>query len=137
MYICNTKMEIWTKGVVLRITKSESSYPKKKMLESKSFRFFILKLIDHVTFQPFGTLLLVYYYRYFMKYLYRHIVYYFVHKVAPAELEALINTHPAIADVAVVGVPDERAGELPRAFCVLKNGMEASEDDVRRFVKGM
>ena len=65
------------------------------------------------------------------------IVCYFVHKVAPAELEALINTHPAIADVAVVGVPDERAGELPRAFCVLKNGMEASEDDVQRFVKGM
>ena len=60
-----------------------------------------------------------------------------MHKVAPAELEALINTHPAIADVAVVGVPDERAGELPRAFCVLKNGMEASEDDVQRFVKGM
>ena len=57
--------------------------------------------------------------------------------MAPAELEALINTHPAIADVAVIGVPDERAGELPRAYCVLKNGMKASEDDVYRFVKGM
>ena len=61
----------------------------------------------------------------------------FFHKVAPAELEALINTHPAIADVAVIGVPDERAGELPRAYCVLKNGMKASENDVHRFVKGM
>ena len=56
--------------------------------------------------------------------------------MAPAELEALINTHPAIADVAVIGIPDERAGELPRAYCVLKSGMNASEDDVQQFTKG-
>ena len=39
-------------------------------------------------------------------------------QVAPAELEALIISHPGVADVAVIGVPDEEAGELPKAFVV-------------------
>src|SRR5262249_39548484 len=39
-------------------------------------------------------------------------------QVAPAELEALIIGHESVADVAVVGVPDEEAGELPKAFVV-------------------
>lgn len=37
-------------------------------------------------------------------------------QVAPAELEALLLTHPAITDCAVIGVPDEEAGEVPMAF---------------------
>jgi 4-coumarate--CoA ligase len=37
-------------------------------------------------------------------------------QVPPAELEALLLTHPKVADVAVIGVPDEEAGELPKAF---------------------
>jgi len=41
-------------------------------------------------------------------------------QVAPAELEALLLTHPAILDVAVVRRPDEEAGEVPKAFVVLK-----------------
>ena len=40
------------------------------------------------------------------------------YQVAPAELEALIVTHPEVSDVAVIGVPDEEAGELPKAFVV-------------------
>lgn len=40
--------------------------------------------------------------------------------VAPAELEALIHTHPAVQDVAVVQKADDRSGELPRAYIVLK-----------------
>ena len=47
-------------------------------------------------------------------------------QVAPAELEALIITHPEVADVAVIGVPDEEAGELPKAFVV------AAGDELRR-----
>ena len=39
-------------------------------------------------------------------------------QVPPAELEALLITHPDVADVAVIGVPDNEAGELPKAFVV-------------------
>ncbi|OLN96555.1 4-coumarate-CoA ligase-like protein 1 [Colletotrichum chlorophyti] len=40
------------------------------------------------------------------------------HQVAPAELEAHLLTHPAVSDTAVIQVPDERAGEVPKAFVV-------------------
>ncbi|KAJ4985452.1 4-coumarate- ligase [Stagonosporopsis vannaccii] len=42
--------------------------------------------------------------------------------VAPAELENLLLGHPAVNDVAVTGIPDDRAGERPKAFVVLKSG---------------
>ena len=42
-------------------------------------------------------------------------------KVAPSELEDLIRGHEGVTDVAVVGVPDERAGEVPRAYVIRKN----------------
>jgi acyl-CoA synthetase (AMP-forming)/AMP-acid ligase II len=48
-------------------------------------------------------------------------------QVAPAELEALLLTHPAIADAAVVPLKDEEAGEVPRAFIVLKAPATAGE----------
>ena len=41
-------------------------------------------------------------------------------QVPPAELEALLISHPKIADVAVIGIPDEEAGELPKAFVVAR-----------------
>src|SRR5207253_1475089 len=53
-------------------------------------------------------------------------------QVAPAELEAILLSHPAIADAAVVGRPDEASGELPKAFVVLKG--EASADEIMNFV---
>jgi 4-coumarate--CoA ligase len=55
-------------------------------------------------------------------------------QVPPAELEALLVTHPAVADAAVIGVPDDEAGELPKAFVALKQGQEASEDEIKQFV---
>ena len=55
-------------------------------------------------------------------------------QVPPAELEALIITHPAVADVAVIGIPDDEAGELPKAFVTLKPGATATEADVQAFV---
>jgi len=57
-------------------------------------------------------------------------------QVAPAELEALIVTHPAVADVAVIGISDDEAGELPKAFVVLKPGHEADGDSIAEFVAG-
>lgn len=40
------------------------------------------------------------------------------HQVAPAELEAHLLSHPAVADCAVIQVPDDRSGEVPKAFVV-------------------
>jgi acyl-CoA synthetase (AMP-forming)/AMP-acid ligase II len=55
-------------------------------------------------------------------------------QVPPAELEALLLTHPAVADAAVIGAPDDEAGEIPSAFVVLKPGADATEADVMAFV---
>jgi acyl-CoA synthetase (AMP-forming)/AMP-acid ligase II len=56
-------------------------------------------------------------------------------QVPPAELEALLITHPDVADVAVIGVPDDEAGELPKAFVVRREGSSVSETDLQDFVK--
>ena len=42
-------------------------------------------------------------------------------QVSPSELEDLIRRHPGVLDVAVVGVPDERVGESPRAYVIPRN----------------
>lgn len=55
--------------------------------------------------------------------------------MAPAELENILLSHPAIKEVAVIGIPDERAGELPRACIVKKPGTESVTDaDIQSFV---
>ena len=54
----------------------------------------------------------------------------------PAELESLLLSHPAIADAAVIGIPDEKAGELPRAYVVLKQGHKVTGSDIIKFVEG-
>ena len=53
-------------------------------------------------------------------------------QVAPAELEAVLCSHPAIADAAVIPSPDEEAGEVPKAFVVLK--AEVATEEVLGFV---
>ena len=55
-------------------------------------------------------------------------------QVPPAELEAVLLTHPAIADAAVVGIPDDEAGEIPVAHVVLKPGADVSADDIQAYV---
>ncbi|VEN46207.1 unnamed protein product [Callosobruchus maculatus] len=56
-------------------------------------------------------------------------------QVAPAELEALLISHPCVDDVAVTGVPDEASGELPLAFVVRKPGTKLTEREVEKFVE--
>ena len=51
------------------------------------------------------------------------------HQVAPAELEAHLLTHPAVADCAVIQVPDEASGEVPKAFVVKSSSIGIEEND--------
>lgn len=57
-------------------------------------------------------------------------------QVAPAELEALLRTHPDVQEAAVIGIPDARSGEVPKAFVLAKKGSNPSEDDIKNFIKG-
>ncbi|MFC5557619.1 o-succinylbenzoate--CoA ligase [Ureibacillus thermophilus] len=55
--------------------------------------------------------------------------------IYPAEIEAVISEHPAVQEVAVVGKPDEKWGEVPRAFIVKKEGAEVTEEEIIAFTK--
>jgi acyl-coenzyme A synthetase/AMP-(fatty) acid ligase len=62
----------------------------------------------------------------------KEVIKYNAYQVAPAELEAVLLSHPAVADAAVIASPDERSGEVPKAFVVLSS--PASADELLRFV---
>ncbi len=57
------------------------------------------------------------------------------YSVYPRELEDVLYEHPAVKLCAVVGKPDAGAGEVPKAFIVLKEGMAASAEEIIFFVK--
>jgi long-chain acyl-CoA synthetase len=57
------------------------------------------------------------------------------YNVYPREVEEVLYEHPAVEAAAVVGVPDEKMGEEVGAAVVLKKGEQASEDELRDFVK--
>src|SRR3954451_5048255 len=57
------------------------------------------------------------------------------YNVYPREIEEVLYEHPAVSEAAVVGVPDDSMGEEVGAAVVLKEGEEASADDIRAFVK--
>ncbi|HEY0756082.1 MAG TPA: AMP-binding protein [Ktedonobacteraceae bacterium] len=56
--------------------------------------------------------------------------------IAPAEIEALLMEHPAVMDSAVIGIPDEEAGEAPKGFVVLRSGQSATPDEIIAFANG-
>ena len=58
------------------------------------------------------------------------------YRIGPEEIEVTIATHPAVADVGVIGVPDEVRGQIAKAFVVLKPGETLTPDDLLAFLKG-
>jgi acyl-CoA synthetase (AMP-forming)/AMP-acid ligase II len=62
----------------------------------------------------------------------KEMIKYKAYQVAPAELEALLMSHPAVADAAVTPYQDEACGEIPKAWIVLKD--EATADELIAFV---
>jgi len=58
------------------------------------------------------------------------------YRIGPEEIEVTVATHPAVADVAVIGVPDEVRGQIAKAFVVLRPGESASPDELIAFCKG-
>jgi acyl-CoA synthetase (AMP-forming)/AMP-acid ligase II len=55
--------------------------------------------------------------------------------IYPFELESVLASHPAVADAAVFGIPDDQWGEAVCAQVVLADGMEATEDEITAFIK--
>jgi acyl-CoA synthetase (AMP-forming)/AMP-acid ligase II len=64
----------------------------------------------------------------------KELIKYKAFQVAPAELEAVLLTHASVADAAVIPSPDDEAGEVPKAFVVVKEGHGLTEAEVLDFV---
>lgn len=55
-------------------------------------------------------------------------------KAWPAEIEKIILQHPGVADVGVIGIPNEKMGEVPKAFVVV-SGHGVTRDELRKFIE--
>ncbi|XP_063624969.1 uncharacterized protein LOC134796713 [Cydia splendana] len=56
------------------------------------------------------------------------------YQVPPAELENVIKQHPAVFDASVIGIPDAYSGERPKAFLMLKEGVNVTDTEIMDFV---
>ena len=57
--------------------------------------------------------------------------------ISTIEVENALMSHPAVADVAVIAVPDQRWGESPKAFVVLAAGQRVGEDELIAHVRAL
>ncbi len=57
------------------------------------------------------------------------------YRIGPEEIETTLATHPAVADVGVIGVPDEVRGQIAKAFVVLKPGHTATSDELIEYCR--
>lgn len=57
------------------------------------------------------------------------------YNIYPREVEEVLYSHPAVLEVAVVGVPDAAKGEIPKAFIILRPGAQANEAEIMAFCK--
>jgi long-chain acyl-CoA synthetase len=55
--------------------------------------------------------------------------------ISPNEIESVLHQHPAVFEAAVIGVPDERRGEAPKAFITLREGAAATADELEAFCR--
>jgi fatty-acyl-CoA synthase len=55
--------------------------------------------------------------------------------ISSVEVEGALLRHPAVSEAAVIGVPDDRWGEAPRAYVVLRTGAQVSDEDLRAFLR--
>jgi acyl-CoA synthetase (AMP-forming)/AMP-acid ligase II len=64
----------------------------------------------------------------------KELIKYKGYSVAPAELEDTILSHPDVVDAAVIGAPDEAAGEIPKAYIVLRDGTSLDEQTLMEYI---
>ena len=57
----------------------------------------------------------------------KELIKYKAYPIAPAELESVLLSHPLVRDAAVVPIPDDTAGQIPKAFVVGENSLDATE----------
>ena len=57
--------------------------------------------------------------------------------IYPVEIEDYMSAHPGIQDVAVIGLPDERLGEIPAAIVQAKEGVTLTEEEIQEFNQGL
>lgn len=67
----------------------------------------------------------------------KELIKYKGYQVPPAEIEALLLTHDQIKDAAVIGIPNDKCGEIPFAFVVRQPNATIVEKDVIKYVAGM
>ncbi len=64
----------------------------------------------------------------------KEMIKYKAFSIAPAELESLLLEHPAVMDAAVIGVPNEETGEVPKGFVVVRPGSSVTAEELLTFV---